>query len=358
MSGHPAETPVRRTARLLQQQAEACARLGSPLYDGLLRRAADDLVAGGPTVAVLDGHLEDPGPSALALRMMGGVHALVLDGKAPELARFYPSTSAFGGEVPADTVWPAFAGVLEAHRDDVRDWLRRPPQTNEVGRGAALIGGLLHIANEAELPIRLVEVGASGGLNLRADRFRIGGEVATYGDASSPVQLGAAWHGTPPPQAAIEIVERYGGDLDPVDVSSEAGRLLLTAYVWADQVARIERLRGAFELAAQLPINVQRESAEETLSRTSLADDTWTVLWHSVFRQYLSAETRDALADRVEALGAEASQRGRFAYLTLEPTRPLAGGDFKFLVALRTWPGGEERILGEASGHGLPTTWA
>jgi hypothetical protein len=340
------------------QQGEACARLGSPLYDELLRRAAEDLVAGGPTAAVLDGHLEDPGPSALALRMMGGVHALVLEGKAPDLARFYPSAAAFDGDVSTDSVWSAFAAALETHRDDVRAWLRRPPQTNEVGRGAALVGGLLHIASEAAMPIRLVEVGASGGLNLRADRFRIDGEVATYGDASSPVQLGAAWHGTPPPQAGIEIVERYGGDLDPVDVSTDAGRLLLTAYVWADQVARIERLRGAFELAAQLPIKVQRESAEETLGRTSLADNTWTVLWHSVFRQYLSAETRDALADRVEALGVEATQRRRFAYLTLEPTRPLPGGDFKFLIALRTWPGGEERILGEAAGHGLPTTWA
>jgi hypothetical protein len=353
-----AETPVERTARLLRQQAAGCAQMGSPLYDVLLRGAADDLIAGGPTAAILKRHLEDPGPSALGLRMMGGVHAIVLGGQAPELATFYPSAMRPSDPTrPADEAWPAFAAVLAQHRDEIHKWLRRPPQTNEVGRGAALIGGLLHICGEAQLPIRLVEVGASAGLNLRADQFRVDGEVAAYGDVSSPVQLGAAWHGTPPPKAAIEIVERDGGDLDPVDVATEAGRLLLTAYVWPDQVARIERLRGAFELAAASPVKVRRESAERTLERTSLADDAWTVVWHSVFRQYLSDESREALAARIEQLGSEASARRRFAYLTLEPARRTPGGDYEFLITLRTWPGGEERILGTASGHGIPTTW-
>jgi hypothetical protein len=328
--------------------------MGSPLYDVLLRHAADDLVAGGVTRGVLDGHLEDPGPSALALRMLGGVHALVLEGRAPGLAAFYPSMS---GAAPADEAWPAFAAVLDQHRDDVRRWLQRPPQTNEVGRGAALVGGMLYMCAEAAMPIRLVEVGASGGLNLRADRFRIDGEVATYGDLSSPVNLGTAWLGLAPPSGSLDIVERYGADLDPVDVATEDGRLLLTAYVWPDQVARLERLRGAFELAATVPVKVRRESAEQTLDRTTLAEGSWTVVWHSVFRQYLSSESRSALAARLDSLGADATARRRLAHLTLEPARRTPDSDYEFLVTLRTWPGGEERILGTASGHGVPTTW-
>ncbi|HWC33690.1 MAG TPA: DUF2332 domain-containing protein [Mycobacteriales bacterium] len=358
MTSRPGETPLERTARLLRQQAEGCARLGSPLYDVLLRRAADDLLAGGPTRRVLDGHLEDPGPSALALRMLGGVHALVLRGQAPELAAFYPSATADGQSAgPAAAAWPAFADTLDAHCDAVRTWLRRPPQTNEVGRGAALVGGLLHLCAAAALPVRLVEVGASGGLNLRADRFRIDGEVAQYGDVDSPVQLGAAWLGQAPPQVALDVVERDGGDLDPVDVSTADGRLLLTAYVWPDQVRRLQRLRGAFEAAAAVPVEIRQESAEQTLERTALADGAWTVVWHSVFRQYLSADGRDAVAARVESLGSDATASRRFAYLTLEPARRAPDADYEFLITLRTWPGGEEQILGTASGHGIPTTW-
>jgi hypothetical protein len=352
----PPQSPVERTARLLRQQAAACAQMGSPLYDVLLRHAADDLIAGGPTAAILAGRLEDPGPSALALRMMGGVHALVLKGQAPELARFYPSvTPDVAG--PPEAAVSSFTSTLAGHRDAIHKWLRRPPQTNEVGRGAALVGGLLHTVSEAQLPIRLIEVGASGGLNLRADRFRIDGEVGSYGDPASPVQLGPAWLGVAPPSVSFEVVERDGGDLDPVDVSTEAGRLLLTAYVWPDQTARLQRLRGAFELADALPVQVRRESAEQTLDRTSLADDAWTVVWHSVFRQYLPADGREAVVRRIEALGAAATSRRRLAHLTLEPTRRAPGGDYEFLVTLRTWPGGVERLLGTASGHGVPTTW-
>lgn len=352
------ETPLERTARLFRQQAEGCRQMGSSLYDVLLRHAADDLLAGGPTAAVLEGHLEDPGPSALALRMMGGVHALVLSGQAPDLARHYPSAQPSGSvEDSPDAAWPAFVTTLNAQRDRVRAWLERPPQTNEVGRGAALIGGLMHVLAEASLPVRLVEVGASAGLNLRADRFRIDGEVGEYGDPSSPVQLTGAWTGTAPPSATLEVVERYAGDLDPVDVATDAGRLLLAAYVWPDQLARMERLRGAFELAAAMPITVQRETAEETVVRTTVREGSWTVLWHSVFRQYLSKPSREALATQVAELGASATARARFAYLTLEPSRRTPKADFEFLVTLQTWPGGAARILGSASGHGIPTVW-
>ena len=58
------------------------------------------------------------------------------------------------------------------HADQLRAALDQPPQTNEVGRAAALIGGLLILTHRFALPIRLFEIGCSAGLNLRADYFR------------------------------------------------------------------------------------------------------------------------------------------------------------------------------------------
>ena len=63
----PAETPASRAARRLRRQGTACRQLSSPLYADLLEHAAEDLLAGGPTADVLDGHLDDPWRSALAL---------------------------------------------------------------------------------------------------------------------------------------------------------------------------------------------------------------------------------------------------------------------------------------------------
>lgn len=347
------QTPEVRTARLLRWQADACRELGSPLYGDLLTHAAEDLVAGGPTAEVLRGHLDDRLSSVLALRLLGGVHALALSGQAPELAVFYPSCGGTPESRPGSPeAWAAFRRTLTDQGHLVRTWLDHPPQTNEVGRAAALLGGLRQIANAASLPIRLVEVGASAGLNLRADQFYVPGPAGSYGNPKSPVVLTDGWQGDRPPEARIEVVERIGGDLAPVDPLTAAGRLTLTAYVWPDQADRLRRLRGAFEVAEQVPAELRAESASATVARMQLAPGTWTVLWHSIFRQYLSDLQRAELAEGVAALAATATDSARFAYLYLEQSR--AGG---CPVTLTTWPGGDRRVLGSAPAHGLPVRW-
>jgi hypothetical protein len=347
------EMPEARTAQLLRWQSEACRELGSPLYGDLLTHASDDLLAGGPTADVLRGHLDARPSSVLALRMLGGVHALVLSGQAPDLAALYPSA---GGtpehEAGSPRAWAALRATLAGHCDEIRPWLDQPPQTNEVGRAAALLGGLRCVAAEADLPVRLVEVGTSAGLNLRADHFRVSGPAGNEGDPLSPVVLADGWQGDPLPAARIEVIERIGGDLAPIDPLTADGRLRLTAYVWPDQTERLRRLRGAFEVAAVVPAELRAESASVTVEHMKLVPGTWTVLWHSIFRQYLSHADRAELAAGVAALGATATASSRFAYLYLEQSR--AGG---CPVTLTTWPGERSRVLGTAPAHGLPVRW-
>lgn len=352
--GDPGRSDVQaRTARMLRLQAGACRQLGSPLYGDLLLHAADDLQSGGLLAEVLEGFLDDQLRSALALRLLGGVHAIALSGRAPALAAFYPSA---GGRPErrrgSPRAWAAFRQVLADFGDEVRSWLGHPPQTNEVGRAAALLGGLRHIAAETSLPMRLVEVGASAGLNLRADRFCVPGPAGSYGDRSSPVVLAGGWLGDAPPDSQIEVVERIGGDLAPIDPLTDDGRLRLTAYIWPDQAERLARLRGALTIAAQVPAELRTESAPATLAHTILEPGTWTVLWHSIFRQYLDETQRADLAARVAGVGAAATAQARFAHLYLEPSH--AGG---CRVTLSTWPGGHRRVLGSAPAHGLPVHW-
>jgi hypothetical protein len=349
LTGSPAE----RTALLLRRQAEACRDIGSPLYGDLLEHAAADLLAGGPVADVLRGHLDTRPSSVLALRLLGGAHALALAGRAPELARWYPSAGGIADAQPGSPrAWAALRATLAQHLDEIREWLDWPPQTNEVGRAAALIGGLLHLTARAALPVRLVEVGASAGLNLRADRFCVPGDSGQYGDPHSPVVLNHGWQGASPPAGTIEIVSRTGGDLAPIDPVTARGRLILTAYVWPDQADRLTRLRGACELAERVPADLRAESATATLGRTELTDGTWTVVWHSIFRQYLDEAQRTELADGVARLGAAATPRARFAHLYLEQSR--VGG---CPVTLTTWPGGLTQVLGSASPHGIPVRW-
>lgn len=343
-----------RLVDAFRTQAEACEQLGSPMYAGLLDRLADDVERGGVTSAVLAGHEDDSGPSALALRLLGSVHRLVLERRASDLAVFYPSV---GGTWDLDGGGAAFERLLAEQPDAVREWLDRPPQTNEVGRAAALTGGLLQL--ERRLPVRLFEIGSSGGLNLLADRFAyVDDSGASFGDPASAVRLDDAWRGrqlTPWPD--LEIVERVGSDVMPVDVSTTEGRLTLTAYVWPDQTVRHERLRAALALAQRLPFEVRRQDAASFVEDLELRDGTTTVLWHSVMWQYVDRAEQDKLSARVEALGAAATEAAPFAHLALEPTRRTPESDHEFLVAVTEWPAGERRILGKAHPHGVPVTW-
>jgi hypothetical protein len=336
----------------LCEQAAACRRTGSPLTADLLSGAADDLAAGG-VVADLLGPLEDDPPGTVpALRFTGALHRLVLERQAPGLAVHYPSV----GGTPGD-VWPAARAVVEERLDDLRQLVRRPVQTNEVGRSSALLGGLLHVAAATGLPVRLLEVGASGGLNLSVDRFRH--EVAdgvVLGDPASPVVLDAPWQGRlPDASVGLEVVERRGCDPDPLDPSSTSDRLTLTSYVWPDQVDRFERLRHALQVATAAPERVERLGGGAFLERElHPRDGVATVVWHSVVWQYVPPDERARIARAIEAAGRRATPAAPVAHLWLEPEHLEHGG---FVLRLRTWPGGEQRLLAEAQGHGPPVVW-
>ncbi|MGH3345228.1 MAG: DUF2332 domain-containing protein [Carbonactinosporaceae bacterium] len=358
----PAATPGagdagrQRTARLMETQALWCAELGSPLYAGLMRHAAEDVRGGGVLADVLAGHAGDPEDSALALRLFGAVHQLVLEGSAPQLNPHYPSVG--GADPDPDRAWPAFRSAAAEHRDAVRALLSHPPQTNDVGRSAALLGGLLHIAARTGLAVRLYEIGASAGLNLRADHFRYGsrygaGNGAAWGPEDSPVVLGDAWSGDPPPvDAPLEVAERRGCDPRPADPGTAAGRARLTAHVWPDQAERLARLQGAFEVARRVHATVVRASAAELVSAMSTSTGVVTVLWHSVTWQYLDEVEQGEVRASIERLGASASDGAPFAHLWLEP------GETGCEVGLRLWPGGAELLLGRAHPHGVPVTWS
>src|ERR1700722_16852355 len=87
-----------------RRQAGWCEGLGSPLYNHLLIRSADNFEEGGVLRDLLQEHEQDAEASGLSLRLMGSVHRLVLEGRAPELSKFYPSV---GGAVEFNGAWIA-----------------------------------------------------------------------------------------------------------------------------------------------------------------------------------------------------------------------------------------------------------
>jgi hypothetical protein len=341
----PAWEDATTVAGLLRFQSEACRWVGSPLYEALLARAAADHDAGGPTRPLLEGHEGDPKDSALALRMMGAVHRLVLEGRAPALAERYRA-----GDGDHDRTWGAFRATIEERLVELRPLLERPVQTNEVGRCAALLPGFLGVAAETGLPLRLLEVGASAGLNLFWSEYRYEGGDFAWGSAGSPVRIPFELSGGEIDPVAAVVAERSACDAAPVDPCSQEGRLTLLSYVWPDQTDRMERLRAALELAALRPAAVERSGAVEWAAELLAvpAPGRATVLFHSVVMQYLSADEREAFSAVVREAGARASDEAPLAWLRMEPDGERAA------VRMATWPGGGDRLLGRAGYHGTP----
>jgi hypothetical protein len=344
-----------KTAQRFVEQAAACRHLGSPLYEHLLLSLADDVERSGPTARLLAEHFDEAQlPRLLPLRLLGGLHAAVLQRQAPELATFYPSV---GGTAPIGPDLPAAAiRFIVEHPELVRPWLARDPQTNEVGRSAVLRGGLAHAVAAAralagqDLDVRLMEVGASAGLNLRVDHFRIDDR----GPSDSPVRLDDAWQGSPPPQSSLRIVERCGVDLHPVDPTTADGRLRLSAYMWPDDIVRWQRLAGALQVAAEVPAELIAADALDWIETVQPVAGTLTVIWHSVAMMYLSQDDRERFAAAIERVGAAATATAPLAHLRMEPDGPVT---VEFPVRLRLWPDGIDRLLAVAAPHGIPVHW-
>ena len=331
---------IERLGRRLRRQAAWCSELGSPLYASLLESAADDLELEGPVWEVLSGFEDERGSAALALRLMAAVHRLVLQDELPGLARHYPST---GGDGDATAAWPVFREALVDGRDRIRELLGAGCQTNEVGRSAALFGGFLEVAHRTRLPLRIVEIGASAGLNLLWDRYRYESSEGAWGDAFSAVRFTHSFEVPPPMNRTAGVVERKGCDLNPIDVTSDGGALALRSFVWADQLARLTLLDGAIEIARAAPVVVEKVGAADFLERELARSDPQvaTVAFHSVFMQYVDADERARIVQAIE-------QSGVF-HLSLEPKAESA--EARFEVRL------DGELLGTSLAHGTGVRW-
>ncbi len=289
----------------------------------------------------------EPVADALVLRLLGGLHALVRAGELPALAAAYPPNS------PPDAA--SLAGLLRQALGDDRllPWLELPPQTNEVARAGVLMPGLLEIAAATRLPLRLFELGASAGLNLRLDHYAYDFNGLTIGSRDASVRLAPGWTGPPPAVAPVMVVARAGVDRAPVDLTRDRERLL--AYVWPDQPERIARLEAAIAAFLTDPVRIARQDAADWVeAEVALQSATATVVFHSIAFQYFSPESQRRVAAHLAMLGMAATAAAPLAWLRfeMEPGPPALP-----TLRLTLWPGGEDRLLAHAHPHGSKVEW-
>ena len=107
-----------------------------------MRGMADDWEAGGPVRQICRGYEDASSGAVIQLRLLAGVFRIVLTGRADQLLPYYPS---LGGTAAPAEAWPVLREVIAANVDELHEALEIAPQTNEVGRSAALLAGLLDV---------------------------------------------------------------------------------------------------------------------------------------------------------------------------------------------------------------------
>ncbi len=296
---------------------------------------------------------------AMPLRMTGGLHHLLLSGQDDRLARVY------SGEISDQSqIDQMVCDLVERFDAQLLPWLDGPPQTNEAGRSASIMAGLLWLAQHVAPRFELFELGASAGVNTMLDlyHYRLGSTLV--GPVDSPMQIEPDWlgeGGSPPaPPSDFTIASVCGCDVAPIDLSDRASALRLKSYVWPDAPARMARIDAAIHLASENPPKLVKQDAEQfvaDLLRLPQDAGTTRAMFHSIMWQYMPASAQDAITDAFEKAGAGATPERPLAWVSLE-TDPAT---FRHELRVRRWTGeagdGQSILLSHAHPHGAWIEW-
>jgi hypothetical protein len=332
-----------------QLQARLCRENGGPTYQAIIEAILADLDDTSAVVRLLAADPREPVGSALFLRLLGAVHRLALTRPEFPLRPYFLST---GGSIDTTDVIDAFFDAVNTNSEAIAVEMIRDVQTNEVGRAAPLSAAINFVTADRNSDVHLFELGASAGLNLWFDRYRITSPKHGWGPADSPLKLEGHFD-CDPPLGNYHIVERRGCDLMPMRVSDQWDRTVLRSFVWPDDVERLARLDAAMSIAGEAVI--ERASAGGWLKRqlTDLSLGV-TIIFHSILFPYLTDGERSEIRTHIEAAGRRADPSRRLAWVSLEPDSRFGAVS---LIAER-WPEHERLLLATSTPHGLDIKWA
>jgi hypothetical protein len=266
----------------------------------------------------------------LPLRLLGGLHYLVLSGLAS---------------------WDDVDDALDRHGDFLRRHAaEQQVQTNEVQRSYALLPAFLSVADGR--PLDLLELGPSAGLNLVWDRYAYRYRTGTWGDSDLVL---AGDDRVPPPASllarGVRVARRRGVDRSPVDVTTEHGARVLESFVWADQTERLERLRRAIEILRADPPELITGDYVQLLGSllADSLDGSQSIVFQTASTMYLTPEELESLS---RAMHAAALVRP-FTYLGTNQGPDNVG----YALEAQRFPGGEIERLAVFDFHGEWLEW-
>jgi hypothetical protein len=231
-----------------------------------------------------------------------------------------------------------------------RVMLARRTQTNEAARCATLLPVLAGLPE----PLALIEVGASAGLTLLADRYSYDyeGHRITGTDPDAPVIRCAVSGPVPLPDRVPVICWRAGLDLNPLDVTNDDDMRWLSCLLWPGEAGRAERLAGAIASARRDPPVIHRGDLLTDLPglAAQAPPEATLVVYHSAVLAYVASADRERFAAMVRGLGAVWLSNEAPGVVSGMPSEERDDGGCFVVRDGRT-------LLARADGHGTWLQW-
>lgn len=274
--------------------ADEARHLGSPLYESLSLAVDED-----PALKALAARARPGQPHANLL--FAAAHFLLLRGAAHPLRDFYAS---LGGTRGGDA-FPAFRDFVLTHADAVASLVEtRVTNTNEVARSSVLRAGFVALGQREPLPLQLIEIGPSAGLNMIWDRYgmryRRNDAVAMEIAPDAPLVLDCELRGgiMPPLSPLPRVAGRVGLERDPVNLSDPDDRDWLRALVWPDQPHRLDRLDRAIAIYLRSPPEIRPGDALALLpdALAKMPPQDAVCVYHTIATYQFSAAMKQALS--------------------------------------------------------------
>lgn len=334
-------------------QVRACESLGSSAAARVLGALLESYRQGGAVHGLMAGRFARPIHDAAPLRLLGGLHRLVLGDLAPELSQHFPTA---GGR-PGPNLEQVTIATVESHLDVLDQDLDTPVQTNEIGRSVVHMALCHWLGRLGHAELDFVEVGSSAGLNLNFMRYGADTGHGWMGDQSSTILFAHDWFDIPPPvdgpwAVPVRVV---GSDPSPIDPTTNDGSKRLLSFVWPDHLERFERLRTAIEIARRYPPDLRRASAEKIVADVVAAPLMRpTVVFHSITWQYMGTATQEAFVAELHRIGRTATAESPLVWARMEPAGAVAD------IQATMWLGAEtptDYRLGTIGYHGRAMRW-
>ncbi|MFJ8263497.1 DUF2332 domain-containing protein [Rummeliibacillus sp. NPDC094406] len=252
-------------------------------------------------------------------------------------------------------VFPYFKNFVLANQEELKQLFRtKLVQTNEVRRCAYLYPMFADIYEKHQMPLALIEIGTSAGLQLGVEQYHyLYNNEIQAGNQQSLLTINSQNRGKALPASITRnpvVQTRIGMDLNPIDLKNTNDLKWLQALIWPEHHERRNLFNKAATIIKNLDIHFIRGDAVEQIQSIceQIPQNQLIVVFHTHVANQIPPAAKVELIEKLKGIS---TKRPLYhCYNNMYDTNLHQD----YIVANKIH---SERVLGKTDGHARWFTW-